>query len=40
LTRDYPVIGALTALGAWLTLAALIAGDWALSRLDPRIRHG
>lgn len=40
LARDYPVIGALTALGALLTLAALMAGDWALTRLDPRIRHG
>ena len=40
LARDYPVIGALTALGACLTLVAQILGDWALSRLDPRIRHG
>jgi len=40
LARDYPVIGAMTAMGAVVTLAALTAGDWALARLDPRIRHG
>lgn len=39
LARDYAVIGALTALGAILTLAALITADLVSARLDPRIRH-
>jgi peptide/nickel transport system permease protein len=38
LSRDYPVIMAITAISAFLTLAGLLISDILYAALDPRIK--
>jgi peptide/nickel transport system permease protein len=40
LARDYPVVLALSLLGAVATLAATLAADFAYALADPRVRDG